>query len=72
MAVRGGEHSFRHGRVQTCLACGQSIEAALLQLGSLRCLECRDLQRPLDPELVEPRVAPHVLHLLVRRLRRER
>jgi hypothetical protein len=35
-----------------CLACGQPLEAPLSIVGSLRCLDCRDVQAPLNPELV--------------------
>lgn len=38
-------------RVQ-CLACGARIEPALLGVGLIRCLECRDTRRPLDSALV--------------------
>ena len=37
-----------------CLACGDEIEVPLAQLGSLRCQECRDDQRALDPALIDP------------------
>jgi hypothetical protein len=36
-----------------CLACGGPIEETLLWVGSLRCLECRDIHRPLDPLLAK-------------------
>ena len=32
------------------------MEEPLKRLGSLRCLDCRDSQRPLDPSLTEARV----------------
>jgi hypothetical protein len=35
-----------------CLACGKRLEASLSVLGSLRCLDCRDAQATLNPELV--------------------
>jgi hypothetical protein len=35
-----------------CLACGKRLEASLSVVGSLRCLDCRDAQVPLNPELV--------------------
>jgi hypothetical protein len=34
-----------------CLACGARIEPTLVHVGSLRCLGCRDADRPLDPAL---------------------
>jgi hypothetical protein len=38
-------------RVQ-CLACGSQLEPALLGVGSIRCLECRDTNRALDSAVV--------------------
>jgi hypothetical protein len=38
-------------RLEVCLACGGPMEETLRRLGSLRCLDCRDAQRPLDPAL---------------------
>lgn len=38
-------------RLEVCLACGGPMEESLQRLGSLRCMDCRDSQRPLDPEL---------------------
>jgi hypothetical protein len=35
-----------------CLACGKQLEAPLSMTGSLRCLDCRAVEAPLDPELV--------------------
>ena len=35
-----------------CLACGKRLETPLSGVGSLRCLDCRDRNAPLDPELV--------------------
>jgi hypothetical protein len=35
-----------------CLACGAPLESGLVHLGSLRCLECRGSNVPLDPMLV--------------------
>jgi hypothetical protein len=37
-----------------CLACGETLSAALERAGSLRCHDCRDFDAPLLPELVEP------------------
>jgi hypothetical protein len=35
-----------------CLACGKPVEASLAQLGSLRCVDCRDAHAALNPELL--------------------
>ena len=35
-----------------CLACGTPLDEPFTRLGSLRCIECRSLDRCLDPELV--------------------
>jgi hypothetical protein len=35
-----------------CRACGAKLEPALALAGSLRCHDCRDLQRPLQAEFV--------------------
>jgi len=35
-----------------CLACGKPLETPLSVVGSLRCLDCRDEQAALDPDLV--------------------
>jgi hypothetical protein len=32
-----------------CLACGKPLEPVLDSLGSLRCLDCREQNRELDP-----------------------
>ena len=37
---------------RVCLACGKSLEPTLGMLGSLRCLDCRDLHAQLDPLIV--------------------
>jgi hypothetical protein len=50
MANWTDEPSGRAG-VKVCLACGGPIEETLMWVGSLRCLECRDIHRPLDPLL---------------------
>ena len=34
-----------------CLCCGGPIEDVLARLASNRCQDCRDEERPLDPEL---------------------
>jgi hypothetical protein len=48
--TRGEPRADRHAH---CLACGGRMEPALLHTGSLRCLECRELARSLDPSLVQ-------------------
>jgi hypothetical protein len=40
-------------RLDVCLACGGPVEEPLRRLGSLRCMDCRDVQRPLDPSLAD-------------------
>jgi hypothetical protein len=52
MANWSDEPSARAG-AKVCLACGRPIEETLWWVGSLRCLECRDIQRPLDPSLAK-------------------
>ena len=52
MANWSDERSARSG-TKVCLACGGPIEETLLWVGSLRCLECRDIHRPLDPLLAK-------------------
>jgi hypothetical protein len=41
-----------HRRPLICLACGNPLEEPLARLGSLRCMDCRELDRRLDPQLV--------------------
>ena len=53
MANGTDEPSGRLG-AKVCLACGGPIEETLIWVGSLRCLECRDIHRPLDPLLAKP------------------
>jgi hypothetical protein len=43
----------RAERRAKCFACGRRMEPALLHAGSLRCLKCRESDRPLDAALVE-------------------
>jgi hypothetical protein len=52
MANWSDEPSARAG-AKVCLACGGPIEETLWWVGSLRCLECRDIHRPLDPLLAK-------------------
>jgi hypothetical protein len=55
--VRNGDgETTARARLDVCLACGGPMEEPLKRLGSLRCLDCRDSQRPLDPSLTEARV----------------
>ena len=35
-----------------CLACGGALEDPLRLGGSLRCLECREANEPIDPALI--------------------
>jgi hypothetical protein len=42
-----------------CLACGEPIEETLFRLGSPRCLDCRQGQRPLDPHLARKALNGH-------------
>jgi hypothetical protein len=35
-----------------CYACGAPLDAPLVNAGSLRCLDCRASNAPLDPQLV--------------------
>jgi hypothetical protein len=35
-----------------CLGCGGTIADVLWRLGSVRCHECRDRQRPVNPAIV--------------------
>jgi hypothetical protein len=39
-------------RVMHCLACGKQLDAPLSMAGSLRCLDCRAVEAPLNPQLV--------------------
>jgi len=39
-------------RVLHCLACGKQLNAPLSTAGSLRCLDCRAREAPLNRELV--------------------
>ena len=78
MANWSDEPSARAGS-EMCLACGGEIEETLSWVGSLRCLECRDLRRPLDPLLskeperaVGPFVTPTTLLAQLRARKRRR
>jgi hypothetical protein len=39
-------------RVLHCLACGNQLGAPLSIAGLLRCLDCRTVEAPLNPQLV--------------------
>jgi hypothetical protein len=52
MGNENGGMSAR-ARLEMCLACGGPMEEPLKRLGSLRCLDCRDTRRPLDPRLTD-------------------
>lgn len=45
------EHDHEKARAR-CLACGVALDEPFMRMGSLRCLECRSLERRLDLELV--------------------
>jgi hypothetical protein len=49
----GNEEVPGRTRLDICLACGGPMEEPLKRLGSLRCMDCRDGQRPLDPALAD-------------------
>ena len=34
-----------------CFACGEPLDRPLVNAGSLRCLDCREANAPLDPRL---------------------
>jgi hypothetical protein len=40
-------------RMIVCLACGTPLQKPLTYLGSLRCMDCRSVDRQLDPRLVQ-------------------
>jgi hypothetical protein len=51
-----------------CYACGEPLDRPLVAAGSLRCLDCRATNAPLDPQLApgadsDTHVEP-VLHVL--------
>jgi hypothetical protein len=58
------------GQGLTCFACGGPIEAALEQVGSLRCLDCRDMNRPLADPTRSGRFFERSLAFRLRRQRR--
>jgi hypothetical protein len=44
-----------------CFACGEPLDLPLVNAGSLRCLDCRATNAPLDPELA-PSSSPDAAH----------
>jgi len=53
--AKWGKEGPRIDRRVRCLACGAPMQPTLIHVGSLRCLECRAADQPLDPTLAEPR-----------------
>jgi hypothetical protein len=53
--AKWGKEDPRIDRRVRCLACGAPMQPTLIHVGSLRCLECRAADQPLDPTLAEPR-----------------
>ena len=51
-AQDGGSRQWPETQLRVCLACGARLQETLARLGSLRCLECREIDRPLDESLV--------------------
>jgi hypothetical protein len=51
MRAAGAPPRLDDGRPVVCLACGDAVGRELSFLGSLRCVECRGTERPLDPAL---------------------
>ena len=45
------ERRQARSRLETCLACDTPLQESLSRLGSLRCLDCRQLNSPLDESL---------------------
>lgn len=39
------------GEGPCCYSCGEPVELPLVSVGSLRCLDCRVINAPLDPQL---------------------
>src|SRR5919204_1333471 len=61
---RGKRRAAAH--VLICLACGGPLQKTLARLGSLRCLDCREENRPLDAALVNGGSGPERLFSSVR------
>jgi hypothetical protein len=47
------------GTEPRCYACGEPLDRPLVNAGSLRCLDCRAANAPLDPELAPGSDARH-------------
>jgi hypothetical protein len=43
------------GGESRCYACGEPLDRPLVNAGSLRCLDCRATNAPLDPQLAPSR-----------------
>jgi hypothetical protein len=60
--MRHGEGKMHaRARLDVCLACGGPMEEPLKRLGSLRCMDCRDTHRPLDPSLANGKLVRDAL-----------
>jgi hypothetical protein len=44
--------------VRACLACGARLQHTLARLGALRCIDCREADRPLDESLIRSNGLP--------------
>jgi len=49
---------MRNATTHTCLSCGAQMAQCLQGVGSLRCHDCRDENRPLRVDLVEAKARP--------------
>jgi hypothetical protein len=54
--VRSARLVAEHDEEAHCLACGQALPPVLSVTGSVRCQDCRESNRALSSELVEPSV----------------
>ena len=52
-AENSGERPRPDAQMRVCLACGLPLRDTLARLGALRCIDCREIDRPLDESLVE-------------------
>jgi hypothetical protein len=60
--MRNGDGGMQaRTRLDICLACGGPVEEPLRRLGSLRCMDCRESQRPLDPSLADGKLVRDAL-----------
>lgn len=46
-----GEEGLAEPAAPRCFACGEPLDRPLVNAGSLRCLDCRATNAPLDPQL---------------------